>query len=105
VTPQKGTLNLWASLGGLGLVSVVLAGDWKGRNRRRIGAVLAVLAVIFLITLVGCGSGSSGGGGGGGGGGGTGGTPAGTYAVKVTVTGTGNTSPSNGPLTVTLVVN
>ena len=105
VTPQKGTLNLWASLGGLGLVGVVLAGDWKSRNRRRIGAVLAVLAVIFLITLVGCGSGSSGGGGGGGGGGGTGGTPAGTYAVKVTVTGTGNTSPSNGPLTVTLVVN
>jgi hypothetical protein len=100
-TPQKGALDLWASLGSLGLVGMVLAGDWSNRKRRRMGIVLAVLAVMFLITLVGCGGGSSSGGGGGGGGG----TPAGTYPVTVTVKDAAGTSPSNGPLKLTLVVN
>jgi hypothetical protein len=102
-TPQKGALDLWASLGGLGLVGVVLAGDWRSRNRRRLGMVLAVLAVMFLITLVGCGGGSSSSGGGGGGG--TGGTPPGTSSIQVSVKDAAGTSPSNGPLKVTLTVN
>jgi hypothetical protein len=103
LTPHKGALDLWASLGGLGLVGMVLAGDWKSRSRRRTGIVLAVLAVLFLMALVGCGGGSSSSGGGGGGG-----TPAGTYPIQLTVTGTagtngGSTLPHN--LKVTLVVN
>jgi hypothetical protein len=106
-TPQKGALDLWASLGGLGLVGVVLAGDWSSRRRRRLGIVLAVLAVIFLVTLVGCGGGSSSSGGGGGGGGG--GTPAGTYPIQVTVTGTagtngGSTAPHTLKTPLTLIV-
>jgi len=106
LTPQKGALQLWASLGGLGLVGMVVAGDWSSRKRRGMGIGLAVLAMVLLMTLVGCGGGSSSsGGGGGGGGGGTGGTPAGTYAVTVTVTGPGGAAPSNGPLKVTLIVN
>jgi hypothetical protein len=107
LTPANGSLNLWASLGSLGFVGMVLAGDWSSRKRRRFGIVLAVLAVMFLITLVGCGGGSSTSPGGGGGGGGT---PAGTSSVQVTVTGTagtngGSTTPTGGPLKLTLVVN
>ncbi len=99
-TPQKRSLDLWASLSGLGLVGMVLVGDWKSRNRRRLGIVLAILAVVFLITLVGCGGGSSS----------TtpppsGGTPAGTSTVQVTVKDTTGASPSNGALKLTLVVN
>jgi hypothetical protein len=99
-TPQKRSLDLWASLSGLGLVGMVLVGDWKSRNRRRLGIGLAILAVVFLITLVGCGGGSSS----------TtpppsGGTPAGTSTVQVTVKDTTGASPSNGALKLTLVVN
>ena len=105
VTPESLTphaLDLWASLGGVGLVGMVLAGDWSKRNRRRMGIALAVLAVIFLITLVGCGGGSSNGGTGGGG---NPGTPAGTYTVIVTVKDANSNSPTSGPLNLTLVVN
>jgi hypothetical protein len=102
-TPQKGALDLWASLGSLGFVGMVLAGDWSRRNRRRMGIAMAVLAVMLLITLVGCGGGSSSGGGGGGGG--TGGTPAGTYSISVSVKDGANMAPTNNPLKVTLVVN
>jgi len=98
-------LDLWASLGSLGFVGMVLAGDWSSRKHRRRGIVLAVLALMLLITLGGCGGGSSSSGGGGG----TGGTPAGSYPIQLTVTGTagtnfGNTSPVNN-LKVTLIVN
>ncbi len=101
-TPHTGAFDLWASLGGVGLVGMMLAGDWSGRNRRRMGIALAILAVIFLITLVGCGGSSNGGGGGGGG---NSGTPAGTYTVQVTVKDGTGTLPTNGPLKLTLVVN
>lgn len=109
LTPQKSALELWASLGGLGLVGMVVAGDWSSRKRRGMGIGLAVLAVVLLMTLVGCGGGSSSSGGGGGGGGGTGGTPAGTSSVQISVSGTagtngGNTAPVTN-LKVTLVVN
>ena len=46
---------------------MVLAGEWKKRNRRALGIVLLVLALMMIVGLVGCGGGSSGGGGGGGG--------------------------------------
>jgi hypothetical protein len=100
---QKGALQLWASLGGIGFVGMVLAGDWSRRKRRSLGIVLAILAVMFLITLVGCGGGSSSGSGGGGGGGG--GTPAGTSTVQVTVKDASGAPPTSGPLTLTLTVN
>ncbi len=103
-TPHQGALDLWASLGSLGFVGMVLAGDWSRRNRRRMGIAMAVLAVMLLITLVGCGGGSSSGGGGGGGGG-TGGTPAGTYSISISVKDAAGTAPTNNPLKVTLVVN
>jgi len=102
-TTQKGALQLWASLGGIGFVGMVLAGDWSRRKRRSLGIVLAILAVMFLITLVGCGGGSSSGSGGGGGGGG--GTPAGTSTVQVTVKDASGAPPTSGPLSLTLTVN
>jgi hypothetical protein len=110
-TNSNGTSNLWASLSGVGLVGLVLAGDWKKRSRRRKIIILGILALILILGL-GCGGGNSssggGGSGGGGGGGGTGGTAAGNYTVKTTATGTagtngGSTAPQT--VTVTLVVN
>jgi hypothetical protein len=100
---HQGESNLWASLGGLGLIGMVLAGDWKKRNRRFLGLALTILAVVMILALVGCGGSSSSGGGGGGGGG----TPAGTYQVAVTATGTAGTNGGNTsahPLPLTLVV-
>ncbi len=97
--------NLWASLTGVGMLGMVLAGDWKKRNRRRLGVVFLILALAMIVALVGCGGGSSSGGGGGGGGGGT---PAGTYPIALTATGTAGTNGGNTAahlLTVTLVVN
>jgi hypothetical protein len=108
ITPETlkpHALDLWASLGGVGLVGMVLAGDWSKRNRRRMGIALAVLVVMFLIILAGCGSGGSSTGGNSGGGGGNPGTPAGTYTVIVTVKDANSNSPSTGPLKLTLVVN
>jgi len=103
---RQGESNLWASLGGLGLIGMVLAGDWKKRNRRFLGIALTILAVVMILALVGCGGGSSSGTGtgGGGGGGGGGGTPAGTYQLSVSATGTagtnkGSTTPQTPPIT------
>jgi hypothetical protein len=97
--------NLWASLTGIGMLGMVLAGDWKKRNRRALGIMLLVVALAMIMALAGCGGGSTSGGGGGGGGGGT---PAGTYPIQVTATGTkgtngGNTTPQI--LNLMLVVN
>jgi Bacterial Ig-like domain (group 3)/FG-GAP-like repeat len=97
--------NLWASLTGVGMLGMVLAGDWKKRNRRRMGIMLLVLALVMIVGLVGCGGSSNSGGGGGGGGGGT---PAGTYQINATATGTAGTNGGNTsahPVTVTLIVN
>jgi hypothetical protein len=103
-TSPKGATNLWASLSGIGVFGLVLAGDWKKRNRRRMAIMLGVLAVVMIMALVGCGGGSASGSGGGGGGGGT---PAGTDTITLTATGTagtngGSTTPQT--LNVTLVV-
>jgi Bacterial Ig-like domain (group 3)/FG-GAP-like repeat/FG-GAP repeat len=97
--------TLWASLMGVGMLGMVLAGDWKKRNRRALGIVLLVVALAMIMALAGCGGGSSSGGGGGGGGG-NGGTPAGSYPITINATGTGITTPPQPQqLTVTLVVN
>ncbi len=104
-TPQ-GESNLWASLGGIGVFGLVVAGDWKKRNRKRMTIMLGIVALIMILALVGCGSGGSGNGGGGGGG--STGTPAGNYTITVTGTGTagtngGSTTPHS--ITVKLTVN
>jgi hypothetical protein len=103
VNSHQGASNLWASLGGVGLVGMILAGDWKKRNRRGMGIMLGILAVAMMLAMVGCGGGSFSGGGWGGGG-----TPAGTYPLQVVAIGTagtngGSTAPHRIP--VTLVVN
>ncbi len=67
LNPHHGEPNLWASLTGVGMLGMVLAGEWKKRNRRRLGVMLLVLGLAMILALVGCGGGSSGGGGGGGG--------------------------------------
>ena len=100
VNRHQGAPNLWASLTGVGMLGMVLAGEWKKRNRRRLGVMLLVLALAMILALVGCGGGSSSGGGGGGG---TGGTPAGTYPIAVTASDGGKTT--NQTLNLTLVVN
>jgi hypothetical protein len=95
-------MNLWASLGSIGVFGLMLTGDWKKRKHRRLAMVLGVLAVVMILALVGCGSGSS-----------TppnptGGTPAGTYTVTVTATGTAGTNNGNTQahtLNLTLIVN
>ena len=102
--PHHSGSTLWASLTGVGMLGMVLAGEWKKRKRRALGVLLLVLALVMIVGLVGCGGGSSSGGGGGGGGG----TPAGTYQINLTATGTAGTNGGNmgaHPLTVTLVVN
>ena len=108
VNPHGSGAGLMASLTGFGLMGIVLAGDLRKRKRHGAIVLLTALALALVLTLVGCGGGSSSGGGGGGGGGGTGGTPSGTYAVKLSVTGTAGTNGGNTaahPLGVTLVVN
>ncbi len=102
--PHRGDPSLWASLSGVGMIGIVLAGDWKKRNRRRLAIVLTILALAMVLAMAGCGGGTTAAGGGGG----TGGTPAGTYHVTITATGSagsnfGNTQPHQ--LEVTLVVN
>jgi len=100
VNSHHGGSNLWASLTGVGMLGLVLAGEWKKRNRKRLGVMFLILGLAMILALVGCGGGSSGGGGGGGGGGGT---PVGTYQITVSATDGGKTTAHT--LNLTLVVN
>jgi len=103
VKPNGGAAGLMASLTGFGLIGIVLVGDLRKHKRHGAIVLLSVLALALILSLVGCGGGSVSGGGGGGGG-----TPAGTYSVKLDVTGTAGTNGGNTaahPLTVTLVIN
>jgi hypothetical protein len=96
---HQASSNLLASLGSFGLFGMILAGDWKKRNRRGIFIALTVLAVIMILALVGCGSGSISGGGGG--------TNPNTYPLQLVATGTAGTnngSTAPHPIPVTLVV-
>jgi FG-GAP-like repeat/FG-GAP repeat len=84
---------LLASLSGIGLFGMVLAGSGKKRNVR----ILTGMMVLLLFgTLAACSGTSSGGKA-------TTGTPAGTYVVAVTSTGTGTGAPSH-TLNLSLVV-
>jgi len=102
---QGHATTLLASLTGMGLFGLILAGDWKKKGNRRLGMVLMVIAVGMLITMAGCGGSSS-----------TPtthqtipGTPSGSYPnVHVTATGTAGTTHGNTSqhtLTLTLNVN
>jgi hypothetical protein len=92
--PGSGSGMFLASLTGMGLFGIFLAGGTKSRQRRA-KFVLGCVLLLMLATLVGC-SGSSktvasti--------------TPAGDYLVTVTSTGTGASAPTHA-LNVTLVV-
>jgi len=103
--PHRGEPNLWASLSGIGMMGLVLAGDWKKRNRRRLAIVLTMVALAMVLAMIGCGGGPTAAGGGGGGG--TPGTPAGTYHVTLTAKGTAGSNFGNTgahQLEVTLIV-
>ena len=95
--PSPGSTILLASLGGLGLLGLLLAGSGPKARRRRAGIVFGAVLLMTLGTVVGCDNENSaktitatG-------------TPAGAYVVTVTSTGTGTNAPTHG-LNVTLVV-
>ena len=92
-----GSTTMLASLGGLGLLGLVLAGGGPKARRRRTMILFGAIVLMTLGTLVGCDNENS-----------TTtktstGTPAGAYAVTVTSTGTGTNAPTHS-LNVTLVV-
>jgi hypothetical protein len=89
---------LLASLGGAGLLGLLLAGSGPKARRRRTRIVFGVVLLMTLGTVVGCDNGNS-----------TitstasTGTPAGAYSVTATSTGTGTGAPTHS-VNVTLVV-
>ena len=94
---QPGSPMLLASLGGMGLFGMLLAGTGKKGRQRRAGVVLAVMLLLMMVTVVGCDNDSS-----------TKtktatGTPAGSYTVVVTSTGTGTAAPTHS-VNLTMVV-
>ncbi len=91
---KPGDPILWASLGGIGIFGLVLAGGAK-RNRRQMAIILGVLLLVMVFSLVGCGGTTSAAH--------SSGTPAGTYTVVVTATGTGNGAPTHS-MNLTLIV-
>jgi len=99
---HQGTVLL-ATLSGMGLFGLLLAGDWKKKRSRRMSIVLGVMVLALMFIIMGCG-----------GGGNTivtppiiPGTPTGNYTVVVTATGTAGTNGGNTgahTLNVTLIV-
>jgi len=93
---KPGSPIFLASLTGMGLFGMLLAGTGKKGKQRRVGLVLAVLLMATLGTVVGCDNENSK----------TTtstGTPAGSYTVTVTSTGTGTGAPTHN-LNLTMVV-
>ncbi len=93
--PTPGSTTLLASLGGIGLLGLLLAGSGPKVRRRRASIVFGMLLLMTLGTVVACDNENS-----------TKtstGTPAGAYVVTVTSTGTGTNAPTHN-LNVTLVV-
>ena len=93
---QPGSPALLASLGGMGLFGLVLAGTGKKGRQRRAGVVLGMMLLLMMITAVGCdndgrqeGLDSA--------------TPAGSYTVVVTSTGTGTAAPTHS-VNLTMIV-
>jgi Big-like domain-containing protein/VCBS repeat protein len=89
--------TLWASLSGLGVFGLILAGTGRKRNRR-IAILLGIMLLVMTFSFLGCGGGSNSN---------TGplkgGTPAGNYTVALTAAGTGTGSPTHS-MNITLVV-
>jgi hypothetical protein len=85
-----------ASLSGMGLFGLVLAGGTK-RSRRQMTIVLGVMLVAMILTLAGCSTGPSSFAGG------SQATPAGTYNVVVSSAGNGSGAPTH-TMNLTLVV-
>jgi hypothetical protein len=100
INPARGNMNLLASLSAMGLVGLVLTGDWKKRKLSSRVIIMAVIALVMIMAWSGCGGGSSSGGGGTP----TGGTPAGTYTVTVSGMGSNNGVSVANSVPVTLVV-
>jgi len=91
VNAIHGNLNLLASLSTIGLMGLVLTGDWKKRRFSGRIVILAVIALVMVLAWAGCGGGSSSS---------TtpppsGGTPAGSYPLTLTATGTPGTNGGN----------
>lgn len=101
---KPGEPILLASLGGMGLFGLLLAGSGKKGRQHRAHILFAAALLVTLGTLIACGSNGTTA---------TGttpppptpvvGTPAGSYAVTVTSTGTGSSAPTHN-VVVTLVV-
>ena len=92
---QPGSPMLLASLGGMGLFGLVLAGTGKKGRQRRAGVVLGATLLLMMVTVVGCDNEST-----------TKaatGTPAGSYTVVVTSTGTGTAAPTHS-VNLTMIV-
>jgi hypothetical protein len=96
---KPGATTFLASLTGLGLFGLVLAGNGSKRNRRKL-VLFGILLLVMTFTLIGCGGSNS-----------SNstpptqvpGTPAGSYTVAVTGTGTGTGTPTHS-MNLTLVV-
>jgi hypothetical protein len=91
----RSTPGLLASLSGIGIFGLLLAGSWK--KNRRMAIILGAFALGMVVMLAACG-------GGGHGSPLSGGTTAGSYTVTVTATGTagtnnGDTTPKTLPVT------
>jgi hypothetical protein len=94
---RPGSPILLASLGGVGLLGLLLVGSGPRARRRRASIVFGAVMLLTLGTVVGCDNENS-----------TKtttvtGTPAGAYLVTVTSTGTGTNAPTH-TLNVTMVV-
>jgi hypothetical protein len=92
---QSGSPTLLASIGGMGLFGLLLAGTGKKGRQRRAGVALAVMLLVMMVTVVACDNDSakkastS--------------TPAGSYTVVVTSTGTGTAAPTHS-VNLTMIV-
>ncbi len=92
---QPGSPALLASLGGMGLFGLVLAGTGKKGRQRRAGVVLGLMLLLMMITAVGCDNDSAKKA--------STATPAGSYTVVVTSTGTGTAAPTHS-VNLTMIV-
>jgi hypothetical protein len=94
---NSGAPTLWASISGIGVFALVLAGSGRKRSRR-MAILFGIMLLAITFTLVGCGGSSSmttppvkpG-------------TPAGSYTIVVTAAGAGTSAPTHS-MNVTMVV-
>lgn len=91
---KPGSPMLLASLSGLGLFGLMLAGSGRKGRQRRASILLGMMLLLTMVTVVGCDSDSTKK---------ATGTSAGAYVVTVTSTGTGTAAPTHS-LNLTLIV-